>query len=77
MLIIDEDSNCLRREKEMEEILKEKEKSVVHEKPVESVYERVKRNIRYIYTAVDRWQQQESRHFKRPKLNDATTRQED
>ncbi|GFR16068.1 uncharacterized protein TNCT_342451 [Trichonephila clavata] len=49
MLIIDEDSNRLRREKEMEAILKEKEKPIVHEKPVESVYERVKRNLRYIY----------------------------
>ncbi|GFQ99445.1 hypothetical protein TNCT_671801 [Trichonephila clavata] len=45
VLIIDEDSNRLRREKEKEAILKEKEKSVVHEEPVELVYERVERNM--------------------------------
>ncbi|GFW25135.1 uncharacterized protein TNCV_3156381 [Trichonephila clavipes] len=39
VLLVDEDSNRLRREKEKEAILKEKEKSVVHEEPTELVYE--------------------------------------
>ncbi|GFQ82946.1 hypothetical protein TNCT_534041 [Trichonephila clavata] len=45
VLIIDEDSNRLSREKEKEAILKEKEKSVVYEEPVELVYEGVERNM--------------------------------
>ncbi|GFU62653.1 hypothetical protein TNCV_2205131 [Trichonephila clavipes] len=39
VLLVDEDSNRLRREKEKEAILKEMEKSVVHEEPTELVYE--------------------------------------
>ncbi|GFR19570.1 hypothetical protein TNCT_212651 [Trichonephila clavata] len=48
VLIIDEDSNRLRREKEKETILKEKENSVVYEEPVELVYERVERNMQLV-----------------------------
>ncbi|GFW28103.1 uncharacterized protein TNCV_2817821 [Trichonephila clavipes] len=43
VLLVDEDSNRLRREKEA--ILKEMEKSVVHEEPTELVYEQVKRDV--------------------------------
>ncbi|GFR30097.1 uncharacterized protein TNCT_591611 [Trichonephila clavata] len=43
-----EDSNRLRREKVKGVILKEKEKSVVLEEPVELVYERVERNMQLV-----------------------------
>ncbi|GFY67324.1 hypothetical protein TNIN_123371 [Trichonephila inaurata madagascariensis] len=48
VLLVDEDSNRLRREKEKEAILKEKEKSVVHEEPTELIYEQVERNIQLL-----------------------------
>ncbi|GFW30208.1 hypothetical protein TNCV_3067601 [Trichonephila clavipes] len=47
----DEDSNCLRREKEA--ILKEKEKSVVHEEPIELNYEQVERNIQLLNKVIN------------------------
>ncbi|GFU65825.1 hypothetical protein TNCV_567341 [Trichonephila clavipes] len=53
VLLVDEDSNRLRREKEKEAILKEKEKSVVHEEPTELVYEQVKRNMQLLNNAID------------------------
>ncbi|GFR31743.1 hypothetical protein TNCT_621291 [Trichonephila clavata] len=99
-------------------ILKEKEKSVVHEESVEIVYERIRRRMQFINTAASMAnaeemrrldqsledlmkgmgysefglllprienflankkivQQQESRHFKKQKLDDVITRQED
>ncbi|GFS74260.1 c2H2-type domain-containing protein [Trichonephila clavipes] len=111
-----EDSNRLRREKEA--ILKEKEKSVLHEEPTELVYEQVKRDVQLLnnviymanaeqikrigqdvknilqYMGVSPFcsslpsiqnfqanknivQQQKSRHFKKQKLANDTTRQED
>ncbi|GFT46112.1 hypothetical protein TNCV_3566191 [Trichonephila clavipes] len=54
VLLVDEDSNCLRREKEKEAILKEKEKSVVHEEPTELVYEQVKRNMQLLNNGIDK-----------------------
>ncbi|GFS64294.1 uncharacterized protein TNCV_3946081 [Trichonephila clavipes] len=48
-----EDSNRLRREKEKEAILKEKEKSVVHEEPTELVYEQVKINMQLLNNAIN------------------------
>ncbi|GFW32591.1 hypothetical protein TNCV_565361 [Trichonephila clavipes] len=50
-LTIDEDSNNLRREKEREAILREKEKSVVCEKRAELVYEQIRRRTQFINTA--------------------------
>ncbi|GFX59992.1 hypothetical protein TNCV_4985031 [Trichonephila clavipes] len=51
VLLVDEDSNRLRREKEA--ILKEKEKSVVHEEPTELVYEQVKRNMQLLNKVIN------------------------
>ncbi|GFX09647.1 uncharacterized protein TNCV_2186431 [Trichonephila clavipes] len=53
VLLVDEDSNRLRREKEKEAILKEKEKSVVHEEPTELVYEQVKRNMQLLNNVIN------------------------
>ncbi|GFY25682.1 uncharacterized protein TNCV_3060151 [Trichonephila clavipes] len=50
-LTIDEDSNHLRREKEREAILIEKEKYVVCEERAELVYERIRRRMQFINTA--------------------------
>ncbi|GFU97419.1 uncharacterized protein TNCV_1912741 [Trichonephila clavipes] len=50
-ILHDEDSNRLRREKEA--ILKEKEKSVVHEEPTELVYEQVERNIQLLNKVIN------------------------
>ncbi|GFT08858.1 hypothetical protein TNCV_2407131 [Trichonephila clavipes] len=50
-LTIDEDSNHLRREKEREAILREKEKSVVCEECAELVYEQIRRRTQFINTA--------------------------
>ncbi|GFX63054.1 transposase [Trichonephila clavipes] len=116
----DEDSNRLRREKEKEAILKEMEKSVVHEEPTELVYEQVERDAQLLNNVikmanaeqikrigqdvknilqymgvspscsslpsiqhfpankniVQQRQQQKSRHFKKQKLANDTTRQE-
>ncbi|GFX38561.1 hypothetical protein TNCV_3206291 [Trichonephila clavipes] len=49
--MIDEDSTHLRREKEREAILREKEKSVVCEERAELVYERIRRRTQFINTA--------------------------
>ncbi|GFX03200.1 uncharacterized protein TNCV_1700841 [Trichonephila clavipes] len=118
-ILHDEDSNRLRREKEA--ILKEKEKSVVHEEPTELVYGQVKRNMQLLNNVINianaeqikgidqdvknmlqymgvssfcsslpsiqhfpadknivqQRQQQKSRHFKKQKLANDTTHQED
>ncbi|GFW31989.1 hypothetical protein TNCV_2600161 [Trichonephila clavipes] len=50
-ILHDEDSDRLRREKEA--ILKEKEKSVVHEEPTELVYEQVERNIQLLNKVIN------------------------
>ncbi|GFW94066.1 uncharacterized protein TNCV_1713151 [Trichonephila clavipes] len=50
-LTIDEDSNHLRREKEREAILIEKEKYAVCEERAELVYERIRRRMQFINTA--------------------------
>ncbi|GFW46962.1 hypothetical protein TNCV_3485741 [Trichonephila clavipes] len=53
VLLVDEDSNRLRREKEKEAILKEMEKSVVHEEPTELVYEQVKRDVQLLNNVIN------------------------
>ncbi|GFU38811.1 uncharacterized protein TNCV_1754761 [Trichonephila clavipes] len=53
VLLVDEDSNHLRREKEKEAILKEMEKSVVHEEPTELVYEQVERDVQLLNNVIN------------------------
>ncbi|GFT91814.1 hypothetical protein TNCV_575871 [Trichonephila clavipes] len=50
VLLVDEDSNRLRRKKEA--ILKEMEKSVVHEEPTELVYEQVERDVQMLNNVI-------------------------
>ncbi|GFX31432.1 hypothetical protein TNCV_432741 [Trichonephila clavipes] len=88
VLLVDEDSNRLRREKEKKAILKEKEMSVVHEEPTKLVYEQFMGvspfcsslpSIQHFpanKNIVQQRVQQKSRHFKKQKLaNDATRRE--
>ncbi|GFV23614.1 hypothetical protein TNCV_462391 [Trichonephila clavipes] len=51
VLLVDEDSNRLRRKKK-EAILKEMEKSVVHEEPTELVYEQVERDVQMLNNVI-------------------------
>ncbi|GFT68019.1 hypothetical protein TNCV_713741 [Trichonephila clavipes] len=81
-ILHDEDSNRLRREKEA--ILKEKEKSVVHEEPIELNYEQCMgvspfcsslSSIQYFpgnKNIVQQQQQQKSRHLRTQKLANDT-----
>ncbi|GFW94154.1 uncharacterized protein TNCV_1978941 [Trichonephila clavipes] len=63
ILTIDEDSNHLRREKEREANLREKEKSVVCEERAELVYERIRRRTQFRNTAASVASTEEMKHL--------------
>ncbi|GFW10124.1 uncharacterized protein TNCV_2569081 [Trichonephila clavipes] len=62
-ILVDENSNHLRREKEREAILREKEDTVVCEERAELVYERIRRRTQFINTAASVASTEEMKHL--------------